>query len=421
MTRIRLPIAVVAVAAVLLGGCSLLGGSGNYEITAEFSRAFNLFPGSEVRVLGLAVGQVADVEARRGSDVVTATLVLPEDLSLPADVEAFIIQGALLGERYVELTPAYEGGERFEPGDTIPLDRTGVPSEFDEILESLNDFLDALPPEELARFVSNVAEILEGRGEELGRTLEDVGGAVAALEDADDELVALIGRLADLNETLATRDTEIGALIDDYGALIGMLADERELIDSTLTESARMVSALRELADDHLDHLEGDVEAVTRFGRTLDRNLPQIELLIHGQSELYRHARRVFDLERNWLPLVNHSEDVGRMFQERLTDRLVALCDRLELTECATASFWEGELAGEVCLPGVIACPDEGADSDAVPLDDAIDDAFETVPELEEGLEQERLTRELEEANGDLTTDVAPSLRALPGLVGVAR
>ena len=394
MTRLRIPIALLVAAALFLSGCSLVGGNGTYEVTAQFSRAFNLFPGSEVRVLGLAVGQVAEVEAPEGSPVVVATLIVPDDIQLPADVEAHIVQGALLGERYIELTPAYDSGPTLEAGATIPIERTGVPSEFDEILESLNDFLDALPPEELARFVSNVADILEGRGEELGQTLEDVGTAVAALEEADDDLIGLIARLADLNETLATRDTQIGAAIEDYGTLIGFLSEERALIDESLSEVARMISVIREFADEHLDHLEGDVEAITRFGRTLDRNLSEIDLLLDGQSELYRHARRVFDMDRNWLPLVNHSEDAGRMFEDRLVNRLVGLCDRLDFTECADPTFWEGEIPEEICQPGFVLCPEEGADNEAVPLTDAINQAFEAVPELEEGLRQERLARE---------------------------
>lgn len=396
MSARRAVTALLASLAVLAAGCGVLGGGDATRVEAEFSRAFNLFPGSEVRVLGLDVGRVVDVVAEPGSSVVIAVLEVDHGVKLPRDVNAHVIQGALLGERYVELEPAYVEGPVLAPGARIPAERTTVPSEFDEILESLNDFLDAVPPEELARLIRNAADVLEGRGEQLGATLDDVAVAVATLEEADDSLAHLIARLADLNATLATRDQRMRQVIADYATLVGMLGEEGALIDAALSETARMVVELRRLTDGHLGHLDGDVESVTRLVRTLDRNLPELDRLLHGQSELYRHAARVFDLDRNWLPLVNHSEDLGRMFEDRLVNRLVGLCERLGFTECAEPGFWEGEMPERLCLPGIVACePPAGEPSApaAVPLTEAIQDAFEAVPGLADALESERRSR----------------------------
>jgi phospholipid/cholesterol/gamma-HCH transport system substrate-binding protein len=392
MTRRPTSLIAVLLVALLTSACGLTG-QDDTRVVAEFSRGFNLFPGSDVRVLGLPVGRVVDVTADEGSNVVRAVLRLDPDVELPADVNAHVIQGSLLGERIVELEPAYTGGPVLAAGSTIPVARTTVPSEFDEILESLNDVLSALPPDELGRLIRNTAELVDGRGERIGTTLDDVATAVAALREADDDLVSLIARLADLNATLATRDVALQAVIDDYATLMATLASERDTIDAALSEVARVVTEVRRLTDAHADRADETLEGVTRLGRTLSRNLDEIDRLLYGQSELFRHAERVFDLEHNWLPLVNHSEDLGRMIQDRLSERLVGLCERLDRDDCTQPAWWETQLPASVCIPGMVAClernPATGAPPDELPLEEAIARATERVPELTELLAED--------------------------------
>lgn len=403
LARLVLAVAIVAGAALGLAACTA-GGAGSYEVNAEFDRAFNLFEGSRVRVLGVAVGTVEELRFEPGMDTVHARLRIDGDVELPAEVGATVVFGALLGERHVELDPPYTGGPRLEDGATIPVERTQVPAEFDEILESLNDFLEGLPPEEVARLVHNAADVLDGRGEELGETLEDVQVAVEVLRDNDEAIVRLASRLADLSATLATRDQQIGRIIEDWNTVVGTLAEERAAIDASLDGVARMSAELGDLLATNREDLEEDIRTVTRIGRTAERSIDELELLLLGQSELYRHAERVFDFERNWLPLVNHSEDLPRFMGDRLANRLAGLCDRLGIDECADPDFWEDGLPEEICIPGLTPCPGDegaGADSEAVPLDEALREAVELVPALPDALAEERADDDGDGADGE--------------------
>jgi phospholipid/cholesterol/gamma-HCH transport system substrate-binding protein len=399
---------VILAAALAVTGTACAGGGGDYEITAEFDRSFNLFEGSRVRMLGVEIGTVEEIEIRPGMDTVRTRLRIDGDVDLPAEVEASIIFASMLGERHIELHPPYQDGATLDEGAHIPLDRTSVPAEFDEVLESLNDFLAGLPPEEVARVVTNAAEILDGRGEELGETIEDVAELVEVLREVDEDVISLAGRLADLNTTLASRDAEIGRIIADWDTVVSMLATERDTIDAALSGVARISAELGDLLATNRSNLESDVQTLTRILRTADRNVDELDLLLTGQSELYRHAERVFDFDRNWLPLVNHAEDLGRLIADRLTDRLVRACDDLGLEVCADVEFWESnDLPEELCLPPLVPCPDDGSGTS---LSDALRDATELVPELSERLEGEDAGEEDEE--DDLTDQLPlPSLR----------
>lgn len=410
----RVVLAVLAIA-VLLGGCGD-GQPAGYELEAEFDRTFNLFEGSRVRVLGITVGTVEEITMRPGMETVRVRLRIDEDVRLPADVRASVVFGALLGERHVELHPPYTEGPELEPGELISADRTGVPAEFDEILESLNDFLDGLPPAEIDRLVRNAADVLDGRGEQLGQTFDDLAVAIDVLSANDEAVVSLAARLADLNTTLATRDQAIGAMIEDWNAVLATLAAERDTLDAALDGAARLAAELGDLLETHRSTLETDVRTVTRVTRTLERNIDELDLLVHGQSELYRHAERVFDLERNWLPLVNHSEDLGRVIADRLQNRLAGVCERIGIVECADQDFWANGMPSEICFPPVALCLDDPRrpptdipeDEGPVPLPDALRQAIELVPELPGELERLQ------------SADVAATTATLPLLTGTA-
>lgn len=414
MTRRLSAVAIAAVLAMLLSGCSLVGGgTGSYTLHAEFDRAFNLFVGSEVQVLGVKVGTIKDVSFGPDDRWVSVEMAIQDDVRLPTDVTARIVQGALLGERYILLDPPHTTGPQLAEDATIPHERTGVPAEFDEILSSLNDFLEDLPPDEVARLVRNSADVLEGRGEQLGQTIDDVAVAVEVLRENDDQVVTLASRLADLSGTLATRDDEIGRLIEDWNGLLGELAAERGRIDAALEGVAELSAELGDLLATHREDLTLDIRTLTRVLRTADRNIDELDLLLHGQSELYRHAQRVFDYEKNWLPLVNHSEGLEHILADRLANRLARVCDELGFTECADPAFWEGGLPEQICVAPLAGCPgdlealggeplDDGDGIAPTPLADALRTAVELVPELPDALserrEEQRLLDEAETA-----------------------
>lgn len=382
LRRPLLPGLLLAVG-LLVAGCT--GGS-DLEFDVEFSRTHNLFVGSPVKVLGVEVGSVDALDSPRASETVTATVRVDGDVEIPADVSARLVQGTVLGERFIELDPPFTGGERLEDGATVPVERTQVPAEFDELLASLEEFLGGLPAEEVDRFIVTVAETLAGRGEQLGTTLESTSEALGVLRANDEELVGLLEGVADLTETLATRDAELRALLGDYASLTGTLAAERDTIDVALAETARLLVEVEDLLEEEGERLGAGTEVLTRITRTIDRNHEEIARAVHGQSELYRHAERVFDRERNWLPLINQSEDMGRLISERLAARFAGLCERAGIPGCDSPDFWQSELPVRVCLDPMLPCdvPEDG--EAGAPFATALEDAVERVPELEDEL-----------------------------------
>jgi phospholipid/cholesterol/gamma-HCH transport system substrate-binding protein len=402
---------LLLVLAVVASGCGLLSERGDYTVTAELTRSYNLFPGSPVRVAGLDVGQIADVSVPEGGDHVEVALRIDGDVDLPADATAIVVPEALIGERYVQL-PGHEGGERLEDGAVIPLERTEVPVEFDEVLESLNQFVGGLDEDEVARFLSNFADTLDGQGAQLGRTIDEAHQAIGVLKDNDEELIALASRLADLNATLATRDQQLGQIIQDFDTLAASLVDDRQDIDAALTGLVRVTHQLADLLETNRERLEADIGTLTRVGRTAQRNLDYVSVGILHSAELFRHAERAIERDRNMIPLQNQTDQLVPLLTESIVLRLQGLCLQAGLSEDeCTYELLEGMLGGDVCVPPFIPCGPEG---DASPLEDALAQLVAADAELGEALleemaeQQERRRQESDDADPDEEEDEAP-------------
>lgn len=387
--RLRLSrlLAAALGAALALSACST-GDAGTYLVTAEVSRAYTLFPGSPVRVLGVEVGYIDDIRISEASNSVFIDLRVEEDVQLPADVAAIIIPETMLGERYVQLEPPYDSGPTMPDGGEIPRERTVVPREFDEVLSSLNQFVGGLDPDEVARLVTNLAEVLDANGAQFGETLDSAHGAINVLQDNDEDLIRLAQRLSELNQTIASRDTEIAQLLRDYNALISSLVDDKEDLDATLDGLVRLTRELNRLLVVNRANLERDIETLTRVTRTTNRNLDQISLAVLSQAELFRHAERAFDFENNRISLLDHAGSLASILAGSLEDRLVGLCINLGVPEATCEQIPLGELVPEeLCLPGLITCPSDGS---VQSLGEIVDKVIEETPGFADAVAAER-------------------------------
>lgn len=361
MNAPRRLLALLTALALALSGCGLLGGDEELLVEVELERSFNLFAGSPVTVRGVDVGVVRELRTSPDSGVVTAEVLLDGTVEVPSDATAVVVTSALLGERYLQ----FEGGESdvmMAAGDVVPVERTMVPFEFDEVLEGLNRFVGGLEEDEVARLVGNLADVLEGNGEQLGSTIDAAGGAIASLESNDDELLALAGRVADLASTLQTRDTELQALLADFRTVARTLTDETTDVDGALDGLVVLTTQLADLLSDHRVTVQQDLDTLTRVGRTIDRNLDQVSIGVLGGAELFRHAERVIDRDDNLLPLVNHTGPLVPLIEESLVNRLVGLCIGAGLTpeQCGGLPM-EQAMANGVCVPPLVPCnPESG-------------------------------------------------------------
>ena len=287
----RRTVAAALAAGVMAGGlsaCSSLpvvgGGGGGYKVTAYFPSAISLYPQSQVRVLGLPAGSVNSI--RVIGTQVRVIMTIPNDIPVPADVNATIIPLSFIGERYVQLFPAWKAGDpRLRPNAVIPIERTSVPVEPDQALAALKHLLDSIDPQATGRLVKNLAGGLEGTGAALNDALAGLGTITETLGNKDAQLGRIIDNFDKLTATLASRDQTLGRVLDAFARTTDALADERVAIQGLLSSLGSLTTDGFDLANEHHVQLDKDLTVLSRTLRQVGQNIDQLDkVLIAGPT-----------------------------------------------------------------------------------------------------------------------------------------
>lgn len=314
MRRASVLIGLTVAAILAVSSCAVVGGGGGtYTLTAFFPRTINLFESSQVRVLGLEAGTVNAITVE--GDRIRVELHVDDDIPVPADVQATIVPFSLIGERYVQLYPAWtEGSPQAQDGDVIPSERTSVPVEPDEALAALKEFLDALDPDGTGRLVTNLSEALDGQGESLNGALEGLATTLQALADEDDSLGRLVDHFDEFAATLITRERQLGETMDAFAVATGVLAEERESIRLLVKALGDLSGDALDLVAEHGGALERDLEILGRVLRSVDANLDRVEdlldsgpILVTGLRDAYNPEFHRTDLRSQYSPTVGQA------------------------------------------------------------------------------------------------------------------
>jgi phospholipid/cholesterol/gamma-HCH transport system substrate-binding protein len=275
------------VVALVLPGCSSLTGSisGGYKLTAYFNRALSLYHHSDVRVLGLSVGKV-DAVVTEGNRV-RVDMTLKKSTRLPDGVQAAIMPQSLIGERFVQLYPAWVEGEPIEARDSvIPLERTTIPVEPDEALAALKRFLDDLDPNATGRLIRNLSTDLSGNGQNLNNAIAGLASLSTTLADKDQDLAGLVDNFDAFTATLSTREQQLGAVMDEFAQVSSLLAQERDQVAGLIHNLSTLSGDALDLVSKHAARLETDVQTVSNLLATVDANLGAVDQLLSAGPEL---------------------------------------------------------------------------------------------------------------------------------------
>lgn len=210
------------------------------RITSYFDAAVGVYAGSDVRVLGVKVGTVDSVEPQ--GDVVKVVLYVDNSVSVPAGAQAAEVSPSVVADRYVQLLPAYTGGDKMVSGDEIPRQRTATPVELDKLYSSLNDISKALGPDganadgAFSKLLDTTAANLGGNGAALGGTLTELSKAVATLSASRGDLFGTVTNLQKFVSVLSANDGQVRLLNTQLQTFSGYLAGERSDLGQALQQ-----------------------------------------------------------------------------------------------------------------------------------------------------------------------------------------
>ncbi len=263
LLRRTLALTVAVGLSTTLAGCGIFGGEETKRFSADFDRAIGVYVHSDVRVLGVRIGEVTKITPH--GTKVRLEMTYDASYKVPADAKAVLLAPSIVSDRYVQLTPVYTGGETLADGTNLGLDRTAQPVELDDIYRNLDGLNQALGPDgankkgALADLFKVGADNLDGNGAALNSTLTGLSQAVKTLSDSRTDLFGTISNLQDFTTTIARNDAIVRAFNADLAQVAAQLNGERDDLALAVKQLAVALAEVAAFVAENKDNLTANV------------------------------------------------------------------------------------------------------------------------------------------------------------------
>lgn len=294
-------VTIVVLVAVLVGGAYVLfsAGGGGRKLTAYFTSAVGLYPGDQVRILGVPVGEIESIEPRP-SDV-KITMRVKDGVKVPADAKAVIMSPNLVAARFIQLTPAFTGGPSLPDNASIDLTRTAVPVEWDEVKEALTQLSVSLSPAAgemqgpLGAAINQAADTLNGNGDSFHNALRELAQVAGRLGDSRSDIFGTVKNLQVLVDALSQSNEQIVQFAGHVASVSQVLADSSRDLDHTLGSLNQALSDVRGFLHENNSTLIETVNQLTDFTQTLSDQSENIEQVLHVAGPGITNFYNIYD------------------------------------------------------------------------------------------------------------------------------
>lgn len=277
-------IALVAVVALIAGAVWFFAGR-TRTITAFFPSTQGIYKDDSVRVLGVQVGRIADISTEDGLSKVT--MKVDRDVHVPADANALLVAQSLVAERFIQLTPAFTGGEEMPDGGTIPVERTAVPVEWDGVKQQLMKLSTALSPAQgedtgpLGQFVDSADAMFEGNGGDIRDALAEVSQTMSIMSDGRENLFTTLKNLQLFVTALSQSEEQIVSFGGKLASVSQVLGDQTDDIDAALRDLDLAVMDINRFLENNGDRLAVGVDKLGQATQVVRDRRADLEGMLH--------------------------------------------------------------------------------------------------------------------------------------------
>lgn len=309
--KMTIAIAVVLVVVLATAIWWLVNQLTTTTITAHFDRAVGIYTGSDVRILGVAVGEVDSVEPI--GDQVRIIMSVDRSYDVPADAHAVQISPSVVSDRYIQLTPVYRGGPKMERTATIGRERTATPVEVDQLYRSITELSEALGPEganadgAVNDLVRTTSANLSGNGRALADSIGSLSAAARTLSDTRGDIFTTVEHLQKFVTMLARNDQQVRQFNTQLADLSEFLAGERHNLGEALELLSLALGDVARFVDDNRDLVAGNAERLTTLTQTLaDQRdglaeaLPKIPVALSNLINIHNAESGTLDMRANF-------------------------------------------------------------------------------------------------------------------------
>ncbi len=310
-------------------------------VVGYFENSTGVFPGDDVRILGVRVGQIEKVEPE--PDRVKVSFWVDGRYQVPAEVNAVILSPQLVTGRALQLTPAYISGPTLQDGAEIPMERTAVPVEWDDIREQLLRVTELLQPttpggpSTLGELINTAADNLRGQGPSIRDTITKLSQAMSALGDHSDDIFATFKNLSTLMSALHDSAGLLEQLNGNLAAVTGLLADDPDKVSQMVVSLNAVVGDLRSFAAENREPLGVTSDKLASVSTALVDSMDDIEQALHVAPTVLQNFSNIYE--------ASNGSFTGALAANNFSNPIAFLCGAIQ-----AASRLGAEQASKLCV-----------------------------------------------------------------------
>lgn len=237
---------------------------------AEFTDVVGLKTGSDVRIAGVRVGRVNQVELT--GDFATVTFEVVDEQRIPADAEAALRYADLLGARFLALRPGGGSPETLAEDSTIPLERTAPAVDLTELFNGFKPVFDTLRPSEVNQLARELVAVFDGQGGTLNSLLSHVVVLTENVAKQDKVIGEVLTNLRGVTDFALRTEPDFRRLMTSLAEMASGMAKSRDNIGQAIDASSALAQSLSGLMTDVKPALERDMASANRLAGTLVRH-----------------------------------------------------------------------------------------------------------------------------------------------------
>jgi phospholipid/cholesterol/gamma-HCH transport system substrate-binding protein len=270
-----------------------------------------LLQGSDVKVRGIIVGSVGSITSNGNGADLHLKMQPGMMKDIPTNVVARLVPKTLFGEKYVDLVlPSNPAPTHLTNGSVIHEDHTKPALEIDQALNDLLPLLRTVQPVKLDQTLNAVATALQGRGQELGTTIEQLdtylkgfnpqlptlqhdvtalSGVTRTYNQAADPLLRMLSNLTVTSTTVVDEQAQIARLLAD---VTGAASTTRDLLALNATNIVNVnsvnrpvISLLARYSPEFPCFFRGDAGLIPRIHDAVPKSPPGLSHAAHVQVE----------------------------------------------------------------------------------------------------------------------------------------
>ncbi len=279
----RLVVGVVLTSVVLAG---VLGWEGtDRSWTAELTHASGLSTGDEVRVAGVPVGSVTEVEL--DGEVARVGFEIDEGVEMTVDATASVKLATLLGRTYLEVVP---GSGPAASDHTITSDRTTPAYTISQLVTDTDTAVGGLDVGTLDAAVDAGTRLLDAVDPDtMTAALDGTVRLADVVSGQDAELRRLLDLVTGVTATVAGQSDQIAGLIDDAAVVSQLVVERRDTLQSLVTAGQQAVTDLDVLASTNRTALTDVLAQLDVVLAVMQANTDQLDLTLERLPAMSRY------------------------------------------------------------------------------------------------------------------------------------